>query len=357
MLFTDLRLQNFRSYTDSSFELGPGVNIVVGPNAIGKTNLLEALMLSAGSKSYRAKDDALLNTAAEWARIDTHTDANQTRTIKIKRDLNSTFKSFEIDQKQYKRFPQTEKIPVVLFEPNDLFLLSGDPSARRLYFDDIIAKYSPGYENLLKKYKRVVAQRNSLLKQGHSGTSQIFAWNLRLCELASEIVKKRIELVELINKNLAKTYNKIATGKLKVCITYTTKIQIENYSTDLMNKLESTIDLDLARGFTGNGPHRDDLVVYFGDSVAAQRASRGEIRTLLLSLKILELKLLEDQTSKRPLLLLDDVFSELDGARRRALTEYLQGYQTIITTTDADVVVQHFTENTTVIPIALNNTD
>ena len=126
MLFTDIRVQNHRSYLDSSFELGAGVNIVVGPNAIGKTNLLEALMLSAGSKSYRAKDDALIRHQATWARIDTHTNTNQSRAIKIRLDDDILSKTYEIDQKAYKRFPQSEKIPVVLFEPNDLHLHFGD---------------------------------------------------------------------------------------------------------------------------------------------------------------------------------------------------------------------------------------
>lgn len=352
MVLTDLRLQHYRSYVDASFELGTGVNIIVGPNAAGKTNLLEAIMVSSVGKSYRARDINLIQNDHDWARIDVHTTENILRTVKFQTDpVGRVQKAYEIDEKLYKRLPQTQKQPVVLFEPNDLQLIESEPSLRRNYFDDILEQYIVGYEKHRAHYKRVLSQRNALLKQGSRGTSQLFAWNLRLADLGSQLVARRLELVEIINQSLATIYESVAGYDKRAILRYESSLPTDNYSTNLLKKLESSTELDLARGFTGSGPHRDDMVVYFGEQPALLSASRGEIRTLLLALKIIELQVLESARGIRPILLLDDVFSELDGARRRALVDYLKGYQTIITTTDADAVIQNFTQEYVVIPI------
>ncbi len=352
MTFTDLRLQNYRSYSDASFDLGSGVNIVVGPNAAGKTNLLEAIMVASIGKSYRARDAQLVNNTSQWARIDVHTSENGLRTVKLQNDpAGKMVKTFEIDEKTFKRFPPTQKQPVVLFEPNDLQLIESEPSLRRNYFDDLLEQYIPSFEQHRSHYKRVVAQRNALLKQGVRGTSQLFAWNLRLVDLGEQIVKQRLALIETINHQLSDIYCEVAGHDKNIKIKYESSLVTDNYGTNLLRKLESSQDLDIARGFTGSGPHRDDIVVYFGDQPALLSASRGEIRTLLLGLKIMELRVLEKERSVRPILLLDDVFSELDGARRKALTNFLKDYQTIITTTDADIVVQHFSDKCNVLAL------
>lgn len=352
MVFTDLRLQQYRSYQDSSFELGEGVNIVVGPNAAGKTNLLEAVMVASVGKSYRARDTGLVQAGADWARIDLHTSENILRTVKFQKDSTGKIqKTFEIDKKVYKRLPITQRQPVVLFEPNDLQLVEGEPSLRRNYFDDIIEQYTPAYEKNRLQYKRVVSQRNALLKQASGADSQMFAWNLRLVDLGEKLVAERLKLLERINLKLSDTYSSISGRKTEVRVEYESSIDLKDYSSNLLRKLESSQTLDIQRGFTGNGPHRDDFVVYMNGALALQSASRGETRTLLLALKIIELQILEAERGIRPLLLLDDVFSELDGARRRALTDLLKDYQTVITTTDADAVIQNFTDIHNIIPI------
>lgn len=367
MLFTDIRLQNYRSYVDASFELGSGVNIVVGPNAAGKTNLLEALMVCAVGKSYRARDPLLIRSGQLWLRLDVHTDNNQTRVVKIipgphhisddsevpgilgKSSLVE--KSFEFDSKMYKRMTASHRQPVVLFQPEDLRLLYAEPLQRRDYIDDFLEQFEIGYYGLRVSLRRIIAQRNALLKQQAYGKSQMFAWNVRLCDVASKVVEKRIELLSQINKNVSEVYASISGKEMKVRLRYESKTPLDNYSSNLMKQLESQLEIDRIRGFTSRGPHRDDIVACFDDTPLSQSASRGENRTFMLSLKILELQILEEKTGKRPLLLLDDVFSELDGARRRALTQFLQNYQTIITTTDADVVLKHFSEKCTVIAI------
>jgi DNA replication and repair protein RecF len=175
-----------------------------------------------------------------------------------------------------------------------------------------------------------------------------------LVDLGEQIVTRRLKLIETINRDLTQTYAAVAGHDKQVTIKYESSIDPTNYSTNLLQKLESSLQLDMARGFTGSGPHRDDFVIYFGEQPALLSASRGEVRTLLLSLKTLELQVLERERGVRPLLLLDDVFSELDSARRRSLTEYLQDYQVIITTTDADSVIEHFSGGYNVIAIQPN---
>jgi len=350
MLFTDIRLQNFRSYQEASFELDPGVNIVVGPNAAGKTNLLEALMVGAVGKSYRARDSLLIKHGEQWARIDIHTDRNSTRVVKVSSsEAGRVDKLFEFDEKIYKRMTNDTRLPVVLFEPDNMRLLNADPAERRTYLDDLLEQIAPSYAKLRGDFKRVVSQRNALLKSHSPSESQVFAWNIRFCELATEVVRARHDLLVKINEQLDDVYSSISKKKLDLSVTYFSKTPLEDYSNQLMKQLTNDYELDRARGFTGRGPQRDDMIIYSGQTALSETASRGENRSLVLALKIIELIILEEATSRRPLLLLDDVFSELDGARRSALTKLLKNYQTIITTTDADILGKGFSSRSSII--------
>jgi DNA replication and repair protein RecF len=347
-MVTDLRLQHFRSYGDASFELSPGVNIVVGPNASGKTNLLEALLVLARGNSYRAKDGELVQFKKPWARLDAHLGDSEQRTVKI--TLEPPTKSYEITGKSYKRLSFNNTLPVVLFEPEHLRLLSGGPERRREYVDDLLEQTIVGYGTLRRKYRRTLAQRNALLKQ-HGTRTQVFPWDLRLSELAGQIVRARTRIAERLNEETSPLYQELSTSKTRVSLVYEARWPAESYESKLLKELENNLALDIARGFTAAGPHREDLLVLFDGRPAQETASRGEIRTAVLALKIIELKIIEKARGMTPLLLLDDVFSELDGKRRHALTDYLAPYQTFITTTDADTVIGHFTESTNIIPL------
>ncbi len=347
MIFTNIRLQNFRSYEDESFEIGNGVNVVVGPNGAGKTNLLEALMVVASGKSYRAKDYALIKRSCDWARLDAYSDDNKNRVIKIASEFNLS-KTFELDGKTYKKIPKDCLQPVVLFEPDDLYLLGSEPANRREFIDNIIEKYDQNYAKVIADYRRVVAQRNALLKQA-SSSSEMFAWDVRLSNLASVIIKARTALLAEFNQKISDIYSVIAGKSTQVSLIYKSKTPLSNYASDLVGQLEDQINIDKTRGYTSRGPHRDDIEFFKDDSPFSVVASRGENRTLMLALKIIELQILEEKTAKRPLLLLDDVFSELDGSRRKSLTNYLKDYQTIITTTDADIILKNFTKSVSTI--------
>lgn len=351
-MITDLRLQHFRSYTDASFELADGVNIIVGPNASGKTNILEAVLVLATGGSYRARDADLVQYDAPWARLDADTPTG-VRIVKLQAvGPEKALKSFEIDGQKLTRMMQSRTIPVVLFEPNHLLLLSGSPDLRRTFLDDLLEQTVVGYGATRRNYRRVLAQRNALLKrQPPDLHEQLFVWNLRLSELGGKIVRARAGLVERFAERMSDLYTELSQVVHRVELAYTTQFFGQEYESALLKKLESSTEADALRGFTAYGPHREDLGVAINGHAAAESASRGETRTLVLALKVLELKLLEELRGEPPLLLLDDVFSELDGKRRQALTSFVADYQTFITTTDADVVVQHFTASN-IIPVS-----
>lgn len=341
-MIDSIRLQNFRSYRDESFEFDPGVNIIIGPNASGKTNLLEAILVLAVGKSFRARDADLIKFSAPWARVDGFFGPSA-RSVKLIPAAAVTAKSFLVEDKPFKRLSLEKTIPQVMFEPNHLQLLTLGPEYRRQYFDDILERSLPVFGKLSANYRRALAQRNALLKKPPAlAKKQLFAWNIRLSELGSQIARARQELVDDINKSASKSYSQIARKRTKVELIYETPIDMANYGSSLLSKLEAHASADFERGFTIFGPHREDFVLYLNVRPAQTAASRGEIRSLLIALKIFELGLLQKVRNAAPIFLLDDVFSELDDARRRHLVDYLKDYQTLITTTDADSVIQHF---------------
>jgi DNA replication and repair protein RecF len=349
-MIKSLRLQNFRSYGNKTFEFSPLANIIVGPNAIGKTNILEAILLSRTGASYRARDIDLIAFNKPWARLDS-VDDGSTRTIKIERDKMPA-KTIELNDRAYKRLPASMKLPVVLFEPNHLQLLNGSPEGRRTYLDGFIEQVDPEYGPLLRKYLRALSQRNSLLKfQTRPNTSQIFPWNIRMSQLAGQLVKYRNDMINKINLRLPQIYSSLSGDKLKTALLYKPQFAAEGYESYYLKKLESNIDEDLRSGFTAYGPHRDDFSFMFDGHVSNNYASRGELRTAILALKVTELETIKDQTEVSPIVLLDDVYSELDSARRRALTDYLKTDQSFITTTDADLVLKQLSGKSKVIKL------
>lgn len=340
-MVTDIRLQHFRSYTDAFFVIDAGVNIIVGPNASGKTNLLESILVVAHGSSYKAKDQELVQFGSSWARLDAHT-ASGERTVKIMTEP-TVAKSFVIDEQTISRLHHTRTLPVVLFEPNHLLLLSGSPELRRSFLDDLIEQTEAGFGAVRRHYRRVLSQRNALLKKNPPGLQeQLFVWNVRLSELGGQIAARRHALVARFNERAASLYGSLAGRNNHITLRYVSRFSAAAYESQLLHKLEASTELDVLRGFTAYGPHRDDLEALIDDHNVSEAASRGETRTLVLALKILELQLLEELRNAKPILLLDDVFSELDSQRRQSLTSYVSDYQTFITTTDADVVARHF---------------
>ena len=326
---------------------------MVGPNASGKTNLLEAILVLARGSSYRARDIDLIKFQKPWARLEGLYDGHS-RVLKLQKD-KIPLKAFDIDGKAYNRLTHANRLPIVLFEPNHLQLLSGSPERRRSYLDDFLEQLVAEYGPLQRKYVRVLAQRNALLKQtGHHNSEQLFPWNIRLSQLAGQLVKHRNQLVNKINQNLATIYSELSGSDVKLSIQYKPQLPVDGFESHHLQKLEKNLGDDINSGFTAFGPHRDDFSLLYNNHPAAVAASRGEMRTGILALKITELEVVEEQTGHTPIFLLDDVFSELDGHRRRALSEKLEAGQSFITTTDADVAIKQLAGRCNVIALNQN---
>jgi DNA replication and repair protein RecF len=341
-----LELTNFRSYQNGLFGFEPGVNIIVGSNASGKTNLLEAIHSICTLSGFMAADKDLISIGQEWSRLEALTDEG-VRVVKLQ---TTKPKSIEIDGIVKKRLSASWELPVVVFEPEHMLLLSNEPERRRSYLDGILSATTLGYKTELKSYKRALSQRNRLLKQENISEDQLFVWDLQLSQKAGIISKTRHELIKTLDMSSSESYKKISKSKDELKLSYVSKLSLENYSNEMLSELKNNYQKDRIRGFTGVGPHRDDLHVELKGSDARITASRGETRSIILALKITELELLKKETKKNPVLLLDDVFSELDGSRRRSLAEALKNYQTFLTTTDADVAIDHFSDYN-IIPI------
>lgn len=348
-MINSVTLKNYRSYTEGSFEFGDGVTIIIGPNASGKTNLLESVYLVATGLGFRSSDKDLIAEGSEWCRIDSLT-GGDTRVIKLTASLPRTQKVIELNDTKKSRLSFDESIPVVLFEPDDARIIGGSPERRRLYIDTLLSSISPGYKKHLASYKRALKQRNNLLK-GPLHEASLFAWNTVLARHAQEVVMSRIEAIDKINERITPIYSALASTNSSVEISYESNLPFNNYLQAYLHRLERSVNIDRERGFTSTGPHRDDLQILLNGKVAGDFASRGESRSITLALKTIELEMVADHRNQKPILLLDDVFSELDGARRRMLTQTIGQYQSIITTTDADIVGKKFTSLATLISL------
>lgn len=349
-MISSIKLQNFRLYKNSSFEFDKAVNIIVGPNTCGKTSLLEAILVITSGGSFRARDADLVGFNKNYATIEAEADGHN-RIVKITKDGLAS-KTLYIDGKEYKRISPEQIIQTVLFEPNDLLILTGAPDGRRNYLDTLLSSSVSGYKKLLNKYNRALHQRNTLLKSiSVNDGEKLFPWNIRLSQLGGQIVEQRLSVITKLSKNFPKTYAKLSSSKLKTNIEYISKIDPGNYETKYLRMLEDNLHEDHRLGFTRYGPHRDDFLLTFNNHPAEVYASRGELRSATLVLKIMEHELIRQETGKDPLFLLDDVFSELDSQRRHALAEYLKDHQSFITTTDADIALKQFNKHRKILPL------
>lgn len=343
-------MQNVRGHNDLSLEFVDGVNVLVGPNACGKTTVLESLSMGCTGKSPGTKPSEMLQNDASWMRIDISTDTDA-RIVRYQPEKSQT-RTIEIDGKQQTRLKHSHIAPIVWFDPEQLRLLRGSPARRREYMDYVLSQLDPNYSTHLSRYSRALRQRNALLKSANPTRDALFVWNVRLSEHGDYIHSSRKKLVEDITGSIEQKYLDLSGTTKSISPMYQALEAKGSYSENLLKSLESSYDRDRAIGHTTAGPHRDDLL--FGDDsgqALGLSASRGEVRTLVLALKLLEVELLESAFSSSPLLLFDDVFSELDGARRQAFVSALSHLQTIITTTDADIVTKDFARKANILAI------
>ena len=332
MILKTLRVQNFRTHSDFILEIGEKSTLISGANGSGKTSLLEAIYFALQGTSFRSSDKEILrNDGSSWFRIDLKDSKDSLRTIIFNDAVQKSKKQFLVDGNKKARLSANLRIPVVLFEPDDLQLLSGSPTRRRNFLDYFLSQIFPSFQLALTRYNKALKQRNNLLKRDNVSKDDLFPWNLMLAEYGSEIISKRQDFLELLNSKIEEVYFEISGVKDEIKIDYLGEKVSKN---EILAILSENIERDKILGYTNFGPHKHDIQFIFNKKPAQNVASRGENRSLVLALKFIETDILADLTSKRPIVLLDDVFSELDDDRQKLLTKHFSKYQTIITSTN-----------------------
>ena len=340
MTVTTISLHNVRSYDLVTVELDPLITLVLGKNGSGKTSLLEAIYVMNRGTSFRGRDRDMIAHSASASNIKLTLDGEPDRRSKLQEtDASTITKSFTVEGKTTARLPAKHRLPVVLFEPDELRLLSSSPQRRRDFVDNILSHIDPSYDTLLRRYNRTLLQRNELLKQHEQLDHQtwknhLFAWDIKFAELAQAVVQSRAKFIDISNQHLGRLYSSMAGKQHDVTLRYICHLKLDNYQQSLISSLEKNHQADAVRGFTSYGPHRDDISISLDGFPAIETASRGEMRTIMLAFKLLEVELQQMAFSKPPLILLDDVFSELDIEREKWLMHALEPYQTVITATD-----------------------
>ena len=347
-MLTNIRLTNIRSHQEARFDFGP-LTVLVGPNGSGKTNVLEAIYLVSTTTSWRTKTDVeVVGWGVDAGRIEL---AN----VAVAISRNPYRKYFWIDGVKRPAKDVVGQVKTVLFQPDDLQLVLGSPAYRRHFLNVVLAQHDRAYGEALIEYRQVLMQRNKLLKRVQEGRAQreeLHFWDMELLRLADIIWAARGQFVELANTQLKRLYKSISGDELEVGITHQTHPAEISH---LAAEITLWHGREIMAGQTLRGPHRDDLVLTMNGVLVKERASRGEVRSLTIALKLVELAFLQNSpqnTTNDVVLLLDDVMSELDAKRRERLLAAVEGVQTIITTTDLNHLPEEW--QTTAKIISLN---
>lgn len=342
MLIKSLKLKNYRNYELLDLTFDPKTNILYGDNAQGKTNILEALYLSGTTKSHRGtKDRDLIQFGSDEAHLETVVEKRGT--------------DFQIDMHLKKNSPKgiaINKIPIrkaselfgiihfVFFSPEDLNIIKDGPSGRRRFIDLELSQLDKVYLSNLSNYNRIINQRNSLLKDLYRQERLIETldiWDMQLVEYGTKVIEGRKQFVGKVNEIISDIHYKLTGGKESITLTYESSIG----NLTLEQALKKNRERDMRMKSTSVGPHRDDLCFMAGSLDIRKFGSQGQQRTAALSLKLSEIELVKSLIQDTPVLLLDDVLSELDKHRQNYLLDSIHDIQTVITCTGLDEFVNH----------------
>lgn len=333
------KLKNFRNYEEAFVEFSDGMNLISGQNGQGKTNLVEAVMLNAFTKSPRtSRDDDMKLEGSNHTEAEVLVERNFGN-VSVKCVFDENKKKFFINSNEVKKVSEIfGNLVAVYFSPNDLKIVSSSPSERRDFIDTDISQISGTYYNILQKYDRVLFQRNKLLKMVHNKSElegQIDVWNIQLAHLAGLIVKTRKNFIQKLSIPAGETMKFMSKEAETLTMSYVgakgeTASEIES---EILKSLENNLDKDMELGYTSIGPHRDDVKFELDGRDAKIFASQGQQRSIVLALKLAEMQVFEDEIGEKPVLVLDDVFSELDSSRQKKMYEKLKGMQVLMTGT------------------------
>lgn len=337
MQIDDIQLHNYRCYERAELRPCAGVTALVGGNAQGKTNLLEAVVLCATGRSHRTSRDAeLIRWGEEAARVFVsaqRTDGSHEVELTLRPGLR---KGITVCGKKAARSGELMgHISAVLFSPEDLRMVKDGPAERRRFIDMELSQMRPAYYYELQRYNRAVTQRNVLLKdisEGKTDAGSLSAWDGQLVKSGAAIARARRAFLTRLAKVAAENHAELTDGTETLELQYVPGGPEDEE--EYLEALRRHLDIDLRRAVTGVGPHRDDLVFLVNGRDARSFGSQGQQRTVALSMKLSEMRVMRDELGEWPALLLDDVMSELDPARRRALISRLKGVQTMVSCTD-----------------------
>ena len=332
-----LKLKNYRNYEHVSVYFSPGVNIIYGENAQGKTNLIEAIYMSATSRSHRlAKDGEIVRIGQEEAHIHLAFEKDEVDEVIDIHLKKRGKKRIAVNKMPIKKLSELfGMVHVIMFSPEDLALIKNGPKERRRFVDMELSQLNPVYMYYLSHYHKVLKQRNSLLKASRSPEETkglIEAFDSQLVDYGCRIIEMRSQFIEALNPVYSQRHYQISGGREQVQLVYDMNVTSELFK----RTLEDRFTKDLVRKTTSVGPHRDDVTFMMNDIDLRKFGSQGQQRTAALSLKLSEIELVKNQIQDTPVLLLDDVLSELDHNRQRFLTEHLEGIQTFITCTGVE---------------------
>ena len=328
MIIKSIKLTNFRNHRSYKLICNDKTSLILGENGWGKTSILEAIYILTRGKSFRATDPEILNHNSDYYRIELEYTSGEITTA----TYDGKTKTFLILDKKQKRLPKKHKYPVILFLPSDLNLISHSPGRRRDYFDRIFTEFDEKYATSLSKYHKALKQRNELLKNDQLKKDALFSWNIMLAKYGTDLHDYREKFIAEINQKLTSTYRSIAENQDEITINYQSEAPKSEQT--YLNHLENNYERDHYLGHTTFGIHRDDYIFNFNGKPADGSASRGETRSIILALKFIEADLVSQKLHLKPIILLDDVFSELDDTRRRCLVKNFKDNQVIITSVE-----------------------